>query len=183
MSKSTQRERLRKQLYDIQNDIAPALAAVVRTNRSDVWMDLKDAEFDVASLRQLGERIREREFMLDSKLAEEVRRMLLTTGDQEFLAGFEELENKVTQARGTAAEVVMQARETIAALRADLASALAEYHDAAGHPDAAIPVLRSAQNALPHRQDLARRLVVAYLKTGQAALASDVRRNFDLKQE
>lgn len=183
MSKSTQRERLRKQLYDLQNDIAPALAAVVRTNRSDVWMDLKDTDFDIASLRQLGERIRQREFMLDSKVAEEVRRMLLATGDQEFLAGFEELENKVTQGRGTAAEVVAQARETIASLRGDLASALAEYHDAAGHPEAAIPVLRSALDALPHRQDLARRLVVAYLKTGQTALASEVRRNFDLKQE
>ena len=183
MSKSTQRERLRKQLYDLQNDISPALAAVVRTNRSDVWMDLKETEFDVALLRQLGERVRQREFMLDSKLADEVRRTLQATGDQEFLAGFEELENKVTQARGTAGVVVAQARETIASLRADLASALAEYHDAAGRPEAAIPVLRSALDALPHRQDLARRLVVAYLKTDQAALASEVRRNFDLKQE
>ena len=109
--------------------------------------------------------------------------MLQGTGDQEFLAGFEELENKVTQARGTAGEVVAQARATIATLRAELASVLAEYHDAAGHPESAIPVLRAALDALPQRQDLARLLVVAYLKTGQAALASEVRRNFDLKQE
>jgi hypothetical protein len=183
MSKATQRERLRKQLYDLQNDIAPALAGVVRTNRSDVWMDLKDTEFDVASLRQLAEQVRTREFMLDSKLAEEVRRVLQATGQQEFLPSFEELENKVTQARGTAGEVVTQARETIATWRGDLASSLAEYHDAAGHPEAAIPLLRPALDDLPHRQDLARLLVVAYLKTGQAALASEVRRNFDLKQE
>jgi hypothetical protein len=183
VSKATQRERLRKQLYDLQNDIEPALAAVVRTNRSDVWLDLEDTDFDIASLHQMCERVRQRGFLVDPPLAEELRRMLQSTGDQEFLAGFEELENKVTQARGTAGEVVAQARATIATLRAELASVLAEYHDAAGHPESAIPVLRGALDALPQRQDLARRLVVAYLKTGQAALASEVRRNFDLKQE
>jgi len=183
MSKATQRERLRKQLYDLQKDIEPALAAVVRTNRSDVWLDLDDTEFDIASLRQLGERIRQRGFLIDAQLAEEVRRMLQATGEQEFLAGFEELENKVTQARGTAGEVVAEARAAIANLRAELASALAEYHDAAGHPEVAIPVLRSVLDASPQRQDVARLLVIAYLKTGQTALASEVRRNFDLKQE
>lgn len=183
VSKATQRERLRKQLYDLQNDIEPALAAVVRSNRSDVWLDLKDTDFDIASLRELVERIRQRGFLIDPRLAEEVRRMLQATGEQEFMAGFEELENKVTQARGTAGEVVAEARTTIANLRAELASALAEYHDAAGHPEAAIPVLRSVLNDLPQRQDLARLLVVAYLKTGQAALASEVRRNFDLQKE
>jgi hypothetical protein len=183
MSKATQRERLRKQLYDLQNDIEPGLAAMVRANRSDVWLDLDDTDFDIASLRQLGEQIRQRGFLIDPQLAEEVRRMLQATGEHEFLAGFEELENKVTQARGTAGEVVAEARAAIANLRAELASALAEYHDAAGHPEAAIPALRAVLDALPQRQDLARLLVVAYLKTGQAALASEVRRNFDLKQE
>ena len=183
MSKATQRERLRKQLYDLQKDIEPALAAVVRTNRSDVWLDLDDTDFDIASLRQLGERIRQRGFLIDAQLAEEVRRMLQATGEQEFLAGFEELENKVTQARGTAGEVVAEARAAIANLHAELASALAEYHDAAGHPEVAIPVLRSVLDASPQRQDVARLLVIAYLKTGQTALASEVRRNFDLKQE
>lgn len=183
MSKATQRERLRKQLYDLQNDIEPALAAVVRSNRSDVWLDLKDTDFDIASLRQLSERLRHRGFLIDPQLAEEVRRVLQGTGEQEFLAGFEELEHKVTQARGTAGEVVAETRTAIANLRAELAGALAEYHDAAGHPEASIPVLRAALDDLPQRQDLARLLVVAYLKTGQAALASEVRRTFDLKQE
>jgi hypothetical protein len=146
-------------------------------------LDLDDTEFDIASLRQLGERIRQRGFLIDAQLAEEVRRMLQATGEHEFLAGFEELENKVTQARGTAGEVVAEARAAIANLRAELASALAEYHDAAGHPEVAIPVLRSVLDASPQRQDVARLLVIAYLKTGQTALASEVRRNFDLKQE
>lgn len=183
MSKATQRERLRKQLYDLQKDIEPPLGAVVRANRSDIWLDLDDADFDIASLRQLGERIHQRGFLIDAELAEEVRRMLQATGEQEFLAGFEELENKVTQARGTAGEVVAEARAAIANLRAELASALAEYHDAAGHPEASIPILRAVLDALPQRQDVARLLVIAYLKTGQTALASEVRRNFDLKQE
>jgi hypothetical protein len=74
MSKATQRERLRKQLYDLQNDVEPSVAAVVRTNRSDVWLDLEDTDFDIAALRQLGERIRQRGFLIDAQLAAACRR-------------------------------------------------------------------------------------------------------------
>jgi ParB-like chromosome segregation protein Spo0J len=78
---------------------------------------------------------------------------------------------------------VAQARELIANQRAELVRALAEYQDAIGHPEASIGHLQAALEALPARQDLARLLVVAYLKTGQTARASEVRRQFALRQE
>ena len=183
VTEASQRERLRKQLYDLQKDIAPEVAALVRTNRTHVWLELDSAESDVGSLRDLCSRVRQRGTLINAELADEIGQTLDQTDSHEFLAGFEELENKVNQGRGTAGQMVAQARESIANQRAELVRAFAEYQDAIGRPEAAIPHLQATLDALPARQDLARLLVVAYLKTGQSARASEVRRQFALKQE
>jgi hypothetical protein len=183
ISAATQRGRVRKQLYDVRKDIHPDLAVLVRTNRSHVWLDLANASFDVDSLKELCARVRTRGVILDAELANQVQAMLEATGPQEFLAGFEELENRVTQGRGTAGSVVADARALISNERADLARALAEYHDASGRTQAAIPHLKLALDALPERQDLARLLAAAYMRTGQSDQADKVRHTFNLKQE
>jgi hypothetical protein len=183
VTEGSQKGRLRKQLYDLQNDIAPQVAALVRTNRTHVWLDLDAADSDIVSLRDLYTRVRLHGFLINAELAGQISQTLDQTGSHEFLAGFEELEHKVNQGRGTAGIVVREARESLAGQRADLVRALAEYQDAIGHPEAAISYLQSTLDALPARQDLARLLVVAYLKTGQSARASEVRRQFALKQE
>jgi hypothetical protein len=183
LGESSQRERLRKQLYDLQRHLPAELAAPVRSNRTHVWLQLDGIESDVALLRDLSNRIRERGFLINAALAGEIHQTLAATDSLEFLAGFEELEHRVNQGRGTAGQVVADARTAIANQRVELVRALAEYEDAMGRPDAAIPHLVSALESLPNRQDIARLLVVAYLKTGQTARASEVRRQFALKQE
>ena len=183
VSEASQRERLRKQLHDLQRHLPAELAALVHSNRTHVWVDLEGTEADVASLRDLSSRVRQHGFLIDSALSQEIHQMLAETDSLEFLAGFEELEHKVNQGRGTAGQVVAEARTAIANQRAELIRALAEYEDALGRPETAIPHLVSALDSLPERQDLARLLVVAYLKTGQSARASEVRRQFALKQE
>jgi Tetratricopeptide repeat len=183
VSEASQRERLRKQLHDLQRHLPAELAALVRSNRTHAWLDLEGIESDVASLRELSSRVRQRGFLIDPALSREIHDTLAESDSLEFLAGFEELEQKVNQGRGTAGQVVAEARMAIANQRAELIRALAEYEDAMGRPEAAIPHLVGALDALPERQDLARLLVVAYLKTGQTARASEVRRQFALKQE
>jgi hypothetical protein len=183
ISTATQRGRVRKQLYDVRKDIHRDLALLVRTNRSHVWLDLANATFDIDSLKELCARVRTRGVILDDELADHVQAMLGATGPQEFLAGFEELENRVTQGRGTAGSVVADARALISNERADLAQALAEYHDASGRTQSAIPHLKSALDALPERQDLARLLAAAYMRTGQSDQADKVRHTFNLRQE
>jgi DNA-binding SARP family transcriptional activator len=180
---SSQRKRLRKQLYDLQRDLASPIAVLIHASRTHVWLELDHADFDVAELRELANRIRQRGSMIDAELAAEIQGKLGGTESQEFLPGFEELENKVNGGRGTSGQLVAQARESIANQRAELVRALAEYQEAIGHPEAAIAHLQAALDALPARQDLARLLVVAYLKTGQTARASEVRRQFVLRQE
>jgi DNA-binding SARP family transcriptional activator len=178
---SSARERLRKQLHELQRNTAPVIASLLRTNRTHVWFEFEQAESDVAHLRDLCARLRQRGYLVDSELALEIEGMLQETS-QEFLAGFEELERRVNQADGTAGQTVAAARLVIANQRAELVRALAEYHDAMGHPEAAIPHLQAAIEVLQDRQDLGRLLVAAYLKTGQFARASDVRRHFSFEQ-
>jgi predicted Zn-dependent protease len=80
-------------------------------------------------------------------------------------------------------QIVEEARALIAGWRADLVLSLAAYNEAAGHPQASIAYLKSALAQCPHRQDLARLLVAAYLQTGQTARASEARLEYDLTQE
>jgi DNA-binding SARP family transcriptional activator len=183
LPEASQKERLRKQLYELQKGVAPEVAALIRSNRTHIWLELDGAESDAAALNALCGRVRHHAFLINAELAAAISKTLDETASQEFLAGFEELENKVNQGRGTAGQVVAQARESIANQRADLVRALAEYQDAIGRPEAAIQHLQATLDVLPARQDLARLLVVAYLKTGQNARASEVRRQFALNQE
>ena len=180
---SAKRERLRKQIYDLQHDVAPELGSIVRSNRSHVWLDLSEVDSDLRQLRDLCERTRREPTLVSSHLAGEIRSLLDQSEGQEFLVGFEDLEQRVNQGRGAAGQIVSNARLAIAGQRAELIRALAEYDDAIGRPEAAIPYLQSALDASSDRQDLARLLVTAYLKTGQNSRASEVRRQFDLSKE
>ncbi len=173
-----QLDRLRKQLYDLQRDIDPALGALVRADRTSVWLELSDVDSDVTELRSLASTLTDDHELISPQQAGTIERLLNDIHGKEFLAGFEELERRVTQSRGTAGQVVADARLRLAEHRADLARALADYQDAIGHPEQSIPHLEDALDALQGRKDLAKRLAVAYLQTGQTKRASEVRRQF-----
>ena len=145
-------------------------------------LELDAADFDAASLKALCLRMPRPGSLIDRKLAEEVRHMLAATRG-EFLAGFEDLQHKVTQSNGTAGEVVAATRQLIANQRADLTRALTDYLDATGQVTEAIPHLKDALELLPERQDLARLLVTVYLQTGQTARASELRSSYNLNLE
>ena len=154
----------------------------MRTNQTHVWLDLDAVDSDFGQLTELGQRVGQRGSLIDSGLADEIRR-LITRTEGDLLAGFEVLEQKVNGGDGTANQMVRAARELIWKQRAELVIALADYEDAMGRPEATITALASALDALPERQDLARMLATAYLKTGQTVRAAEVRRQYALKQE
>jgi DNA-binding SARP family transcriptional activator len=183
LPEASRRKRLRKQIYDLQKDLASPIAAQIHATRTHVWFELDEADLDVDELRDLANGIRQRGSMIDAELAAEIHAKLDETEAKEFLPGFEELESKVNSGNGTAGDLVAQARELISNQRAELVCALAEYQEAIGHPEAAIAHLQATHEALPGRQDIARLLVVAYLRTGQTARASEVRRQYPLTQE
>lgn len=180
MSAANQRDRLRRQLYDLQ--IAdPVFDRLLRSNRSQVSLDLDGVALDVERLFEMSGSIQHRAVLIDSDFAEQVRRLLDETKG-EFLGGFAELEHQVTRGSGTAGQVVAEARARVAKARADLAFALAQHDVAAGRPVRAIPYLKDALSESQDRQDLARVLVVAYLQTGQTAIASQIRHEYGIEE-
>jgi DNA-binding SARP family transcriptional activator len=179
----SQRDRLRKQLHALQSTLGPQLRGLVSVNKTHITLDLVNVEVDVAAVITMSRLVARRHSLIDAGLAEQINDLLETTAGREFLSGFSELEHQVTQGRGTASEVVEQARVLIAECRADLTRALAEYHEAIGRPRASIAYLQTALTQTPGRQDLARLLVAAYLQTGQTGPADQARREYDLTQE
>jgi DNA-binding SARP family transcriptional activator len=183
ISTASQRDRLRKQLYALQSTLGPEAKGLLLVNSTHVRLDLSGVDIDIVALERMARPVGRQKVLVDSELAEHIQALLEDTAGGEFLAGFSELEQQVTGARGTAWQIVEEARAMIAGWRADLVKALATYNEAAGRPQASIAYLKSALAQTPQRQDLARFLVAAYLQTGQTARASEARLEYDLTQE
>jgi len=179
----SQRDRLRKQLYALQVALGSELKPLLRVNSTEVRLELGGVDTDFGRLLDASRLMARRRTLLDHVIADQIRGVLDDTLSGEFLGNFSELEHQVTEGRGTAGQVVEEARSAIAGQRAELARALAEYYEASGHPQSSIAYLRAALAGSPARQDLARLLVVAYMRTGQTALADQARLEFDLTEE
>jgi DNA-binding SARP family transcriptional activator len=176
---ASQLDRLRKQISKLKSTLGPDGRGLLQANSTHVGLDLSAVEIDVVHLEQMARLVGRRKALIDADLADHIRALLEETAG-EFLTGFAELEQQVTGGRGTASQIVEQARLVISGWRADLVQALAVYNEAAGHPQASIAHLKSALDQSPQRQDLARLLIAAYLQTGQTARASEARLEYDL---
>jgi DNA-binding SARP family transcriptional activator len=183
ISTGNQLDRLRKQISALKSTLGPEAKGFLLANSTHVRLDLSGVDIDIVALEQMARLAGRQKVLIDPGLAEQIRGLLEETAGGEFLAGFSELEQQVTGARGTALQIVEEARGLIAGWRADLVLAVAAYNEAAGHPQASIAHLKSALAQCPQRQDLARLLVAAYLQTGQTARASEARLEYDLTQE
>ncbi|HAF20609.1 MAG TPA: hypothetical protein DCK96_12815, partial [Chloroflexi bacterium] len=180
---SSQRDRLRKQLYALQTTLGSELKGTLQVSANRVSLQLGGVDTDFGRLSELWRLVSRRRSLIDKQLGEQIRNLLDDTAGREFLSGFSELEHQVTAGRSSAAEVVEAARELISGQRADLAQALAEHYEASGHPQGSIAYLRAALVGCPGRQDLARLLVAVYMRTGQTALADAARLEFDLQEK
>lgn len=183
ISAGSQRDRLRKQLYALQSTLGADAKALLHVSNTHVSLDLSHADLDVVALDELSRLVGRRKSLIDAQLAEQITRALDETAAGELLAGFSELEQQVTAGHGTASQTVDEARALVVGWRADLVRALANYNEAAGHPQLSIAYLKSALTDCPQRQDLARLLVGAYLQTGQTARATEARLEFELTEE
>jgi hypothetical protein len=180
ISSSNQKERLRKQVHEL-NATDPVFRQLVQADRSQVWIDINSLDLDVTQLLRRAEALRARPEMIHGKEAEALQ-VLMESSSGEFLAGFSELERLVTGARGTAGQLVEQIRGQVVAARAEIALALAGYYSALDQPARAIPYLVDARRRGSERQDIAKALVVAYLRIGDTAAATQVRREAELKE-
>lgn len=180
ISLSSQKDRLRKQINELRATDA-VFKQIIRADRSQVWIDLDHLDLDVTRLLARAQALPARSALIDGKQAEALQALIANTRG-EFFAGFSDLEQDVTEGRGTAGQLVDQVRHQIAGARAEIALALAEYFAALDQSDRAIPYLVEARRDCPDRQDVAKALVVAYLRTGQTVAATQVRHDADLKE-
>jgi DNA-binding SARP family transcriptional activator len=120
--------------------------------------------------------------LVDDDLKADIQ-LCLKLGGGDFLPAFEDLERRVTGGRGIAGQVVNDVRQQILGLRGNLAGALADRAFAQRSPQEAIGWLEQAVGEDPAREDLARRLISAYLQTGQSGRAAELRRIHQIATE
>jgi DNA-binding SARP family transcriptional activator len=180
---SSQRARLRNQLYELRASLGSELRDLVQVNNSHVSLDLHDVDIDATDLQLKSLMVSRSHALIDVLLADEIRRLLDETGGGEFLSGFSELDHQVTAGRGGALQTVVETRSLVAGWRADLVHSLAEYYQAAGRPQASIAYLQASLAESQQREDLARLLVAAYIQTGQTSNADQIRREYHLIKE
>ena len=181
MDGSTQRVRLRGQIRDLQK-LAEPLGDRVKIDGELVGLDLAGCEFDVEELRALVAKCRANP-LLSTSLKRRASRLLAEMGSGLYLPGWEEIEHRATGGKGDAGQLVTAVRAQVSDLRADLALALGHALLAAGQPADAIPSLEDALGAAPLREDVARVLVSACLRSGQTSKAEALEAEYSLREK
>lgn len=180
MSREKQGTRLRNRLSNIGNGALPAsLATRVDDDGESVKLDLSGCSIDLLRLEELAAECLAKEGMLSLELAADAARLLDATAG-ELLPGWEQLENSVTGGRGAAGVFVRALRVRAESARITLMGALAANHLARQQPGQAIPLLEQALERQPDRDDLARKLRMAYLQTDQLTRAAELQKTYDL---
>jgi hypothetical protein len=180
LSPIRQNKRLRDRLGDMyKRDLAPPLSSRIIADRQQLRLDLSNCSIDIVRLQEVASLCSDTKGMLTSDLVAEARRML-EESEGEFLQGWDEIEAETNGGRGEAHEYVHAARELAETARVDLMGALAANHMARQEPRKAIPLLERALEHQPEREDLARKLVAAYMETGQHARAAELQKEHSL---
>ena len=121
-----QRDKLRRQIWDLQHDLGPALGRLVVADRWSVRLDLSSATFDVQLIRELCAELESTtRGPITAELVKRVQRALDETVDQQFLPDFERLAASAGIDQVIARRLVTEARSHIGYLRGRLAQLLA----------------------------------------------------------
>jgi hypothetical protein len=176
---STQKQRLRGQLRDIQH-LPEALARRLRVDGELVSLELDGCDVDALSLHRLASSCRD-STILSRSLQRKVGVLLGSVGTGLFLPGWEDLEHRVTGGRSAAGAVINAARQQVSDDRADLGVVMAQTKLAAGQPAEAARLLEDALVGAPHREDVAKLLIRACLHAGLLMRAKELQAEYDLK--
>lgn len=180
LSPTKQNKRLRNRIDDmLKRDLPTALSSRLVVNRNEIGIDLSNCSIDVVRLQEVARMCTEKHGLLTGELIAEAHRMLDET-EGEFLPGWDQIEAETNGGRGAAHEYVRSLRELAETARVDLMSALASNHMARQQPRKAIPLLEQALERQPDREDLARKLLAAYLESGQPARAAELQKDHAL---
>ncbi len=178
-----QGNRLRRRISDMQADLSkPLLERLVLKGR-EVDFNLEGCEVDALRLASLRQRLQAAGEIPPPELVREAEATLQEIGFGKFLPAWEEIETRMTGAKGDAGDSIVEVRVAVSEDRAAIVLSLAALYRAAGSPARAIPLLVDVLEDNPEIEDVARALVAIYLNTGQSARAKEAQRKYLSEEE
>jgi len=172
-----QRTRLRQRLSDMQSSLPPAISRCLVSDGERVRFDLASCTIDVIRLREWATTTGGARTAIDQEQLNSLEQLAEAIGDGVFLPEWEALEAKVTAGQSSAGSVVETVRTDIDRWRATILIAIADAYSARGRPALAVPYLERVNRTQPDNELAAKKLVAAYLETGQSDRARAVQRD------
>jgi transcriptional activator len=151
----------------------------VRADAGCAWLDLSDCDVDAHRLLALARRVDEIDAPLPDDLLVEIEAALRESSD-DYLPEWESLEDSITGGRGNAGAVVASVRSRLESAQVTLMTALADSSRDRERIARAIPYLERGLSRFPTQEEIARRLSVAYGRTGRARAAARLRADYGL---
>jgi DNA-binding SARP family transcriptional activator len=167
-----QRTRLRQRLSDMQATLPRSVAECVALDGDRVHFDLDACTSDAAELRLWATRVASLRTPMDDAQLTDATALVDRIGDGLFLPGWEALDAKVTGGKGGAISVVDDVRTDIDRWRAALRIAVADSYVARNRPAFAVPYLERVVAQHPDNDVATRKLIAAYLESGDTAKAA-----------
>ncbi len=171
----TQRGRLRRQLYNLQEVLQVPLASPIKIESGNLLFDLSACTVDVAQMLELAGRYEAAQGLLPPAIVAQVSASL-ASANEEFLPDWEDLEHSVTGGHGTAGDSVRELRRRIEAAKVSLLVAMGDHYLAARDPGHAATAFEEAFGLQPDWPNLVGRLADALDGSGQHARAQQIRK-------
>jgi DNA-binding SARP family transcriptional activator len=168
-----QRLRLRHRLYAYQRVLPAAIAQRIRLEGDLVRLEAAGTSFDVASLQKTADEWASGTGLLPPDAVAELETSAAMC-DGEYLPIWDELEERLTEGRGAAGELVRSVRQLVQDLQVRLVLRLAGHHQARRDLPHVIPLLEEVLRRRPDREDVANRLAAAYRQSGQSGRAEQL---------
>lgn len=178
-----QRSRLRRRLSDMQVSLVKPLLECLVLKGREVDFNLDGCEVDVLRLASLRHRLQAAGDIPPAALVQEAEATLQEVGFGKFLPGWEEIETRMTGAKGSAGDTIVEVRVAVSEDRAAIVLALTALYRAAGNPSRATPLLVDVLEDNPEIEDVARALIAIYLNTGLTDRAKEAKRKYLSSEE
>jgi hypothetical protein len=174
------RKALNNRVNHLRHDepVRPLGARVVRDGPY-IHLNLEGCPCDAIELLRAVDEVRDAGPMVPPSLVLRIE-ALLESQSGELLQEWDELERDTTQGRGTAVDVIRDARRKIENARARLLVALGDSYVRRREPVRAVRYLEEALDRQPESEETARMLVEACSQSGQGGYAKQVRLRYGL---
>lgn len=167
-----QRTRLRQRLSDMQATLPRSVAECVVLDGDRVHFDLDACRSDVADLRAWATSVASLRAPMDDAQLTEAATLVDRVGNGMFLPDWEALDVKVTGGKSGAASVVDDVRTDVDRWRAALLIAVSDSYIARNRAALGVPYLERVIAQHPDNDLATRKLIAAYLESGDTAKAA-----------